>query len=116
MAGSYYYDLVGGGATTQLSLSPIVIPSVSGKNTWSPSTSNVQKPYYQIYSAMKTGYQVTSTDGTPTNLTTMAWCANAAYFYLQEMQNMTLGAGTGHDPYLLPKSCFASLVSRSKLH
>lgn len=95
MAGSYYYNMVGGGASGQLSLSPMDVPTFDNGNV---AISNTGKPYYTVYNNM-TNVDFSSND--PSNpdggmaLPPVKWYANGAFYYLGEMQSSMVSTDSG---------------------
>ncbi len=84
MAGSYYYNMVGGGASGQLEVSILKTPIIGSSNV---TISNTGKPYYTVYDDMI----IKSYSNSPP----ITWYANAAYSYLNEMQSSMVSAGSG---------------------
>ena len=92
MAGSYYYNMVGGGASGELSLSAMEVPTFVGGDV---TISDTGKPYYTVYNNM-INQNVTSNSpqGTTGSLPPVKWYANAAYYYIGQMQGSMVSTGT----------------------
>jgi conjugal transfer/type IV secretion protein DotA/TraY len=95
MAGSYYYNLVGGGANTQLSLKAIDPPDADAPPLNSSPIKSSSANYYTVYNNMiKKSFKNSSNNSYPP----LQWYSNNAYCYLRKMSSLSMspsGSGTG---------------------
>lgn len=124
MAGSYYRDLVGGGAIKSVSLKTIKHPVMNDTQKHYDTIvvpQSVSHPYEEVYKYLinQSVTGATTTNGTQSYIP-IQWFSNAAYYYLDEMQGVLTTGGSTSSGATTPQQAaydqFTGLILKQLIH